>query len=268
MNRHCSSHFDPTPPGPPCTPWDECHCAGLRPFLEPSDPEEILINTIVAELKKQHTVKVNWTPALARKLGNLYGHSRRGRCWYYANVHLTTTGVTVLFRQLHIRKTIWEANFDLLLKHPLSEKSLILSPLAGFVEGLGLDSQCRCSSCVIKGVAELRADTIACPATDCTQIISVYHLKRHWQQHCFVNGLHHCDTPGCSHKSKRRGDLERHIRTSHCLDAKKYSCSFPGCERGGDNGFPRKDKLKDHFENIHRGVGIPPKQPRTLVPKK
>ncbi|KAL8803248.1 MAG: hypothetical protein Q9182_003279 [Xanthomendoza sp. 2 TL-2023] len=35
----------------------------------------------------------------------------------------------------------------------------------------------------------------------------------------------------------------------------KHPCNFPGCERGGDNGFPRKDKLKSHFENVHRGRG-------------
>ncbi|KAL8756992.1 MAG: hypothetical protein Q9184_004329 [Pyrenodesmia sp. 2 TL-2023] len=34
--------------------------------------------------------------------------------------------------------------------------------------------------------------------------------------------------------------------------------------QAGGNG---KDKLKSHFENVHRGVGIPPKQPRALVPK-
>ncbi|KAL8896107.1 MAG: hypothetical protein Q9207_007873 [Kuettlingeria erythrocarpa] len=199
LNRHYSSHFDPTPRGPPCTASDELrHCAGLPPFLEPSDPEEILINTVLIELKKHHTVKVNWTPALAGKLLKLYQ-----------------------------RVDKWTSNHD-------------------YSQNFHIE----------------------CPATNCSNTQPARSFKGHWQQHCFVNGLYHCDSPGCSHKSKRWGDLARHITTSHCLAAKRYPCSYPGCERGGDNGFPRKDKLKDHFENIHRGVGIPPKQPRALAPKK
>ncbi|KAL8680435.1 MAG: hypothetical protein Q9186_003395 [Xanthomendoza sp. 1 TL-2023] len=62
------------------------------------------------------------------------------------------------------------------------------------------------------------------------------------------------------HEGTYAGDsIELHV---------KYPCGFPGCERGGDNGFPRKDKLKSHFENVHRGRGIPPKQPRALAPLK
>ncbi|KAI4217405.1 MAG: hypothetical protein L6R36_009296 [Xanthoria steineri] len=50
-------------------------------------------------------------------------------------------------------------------------------------------------------------------------------------------------------------------------DQRRLATAFPGCERGGGNGFPRKDKLKSHFESVHRGRGIPPRQPRALAPK-
>jgi len=28
-----------------------------------------------------------------------------------------------------------------------------------------------------------------------------------------------------------------------------------GCKYGGDNDFPRKDKLKSHFKNVREGKG-------------
>ncbi|KAL8917077.1 MAG: hypothetical protein Q9208_008193 [Pyrenodesmia sp. 3 TL-2023] len=205
LNRHYSSHYDPVLPGPTCDYFKDeekpCKSGSLPPFLKPSNPEEILINTIVVELKKNHTVKVNSTPALLKKLSTF---DRYPGCGFHLDVVLTPTGAVVLFVQRHLSRKAWEARTF---------------------------------------------------------------IRQHWQQHCFANGLYHCDAPGCSHKCKRKGDLERHISTSHCLNAKKFPCSYPGCERGGANGFPRKDKLKDHFENVHRGVGIPPKQPRALVPK-
>ena len=114
---------------------------------------------------------------------------------------------------------------------------------------------CTCLCCVMKNIK---------PAADSRLLLSPTSDIR---ASYYASGFYRCDSHGCSHKSKRWADLQRHVSSSHCSKPASYPCAFPGCERGGGNGFPRKDKLKSHFENVHRGRGIPPKQPRALAPK-
>lgn len=136
---------------------------------------------------------------------------------------------------------------------------------------LGMDVICQCALCFLrqKWNPELsRCCFVQCPGESCSEEHRLYSLEwRLRSDHLFRNGVYHCDSHDCAHRCKRWADLERHISTRHCLKAPKYPCTFPGCERGGDNGFARKDKLKSHFENVHRGRGIPPKQPRILAPR-
>ena len=116
-------------------------------------------------------------------------------------------------------------------------------------------SSCTCVSCVTKDIKPaVHSGPLVSPTSD---------IRLSY----FASGLYRCDSHGCSHKSKRWADLQRHVSSSHCSKPASYPCSFPGCQRGGGNGFPRKDKLKSHFENVHRGRGIPPSQPRALAPK-
>ena len=117
-------------------------------------------------------------------------------------------------------------------------------------------SSCTCLCCVMKDIR---------PAVDSGLLR--YNPSGNIQVSYFASGLYRCDSHGCSHKSKRWADLQRHVLSRHCSKPASYPCAFPGCERGGGNGFPRKDKLKSHFENVHRGRGIPPRQPRALAPK-
>lgn len=117
-------------------------------------------------------------------------------------------------------------------------------------------SSCTCLSCVMKDIR---------PAWDSSG--PLYDPRDEIRKSYFASGLYRCDSHGCSHKSKRWADLQRHVSSSHCSKPASYPCAFPGCQRGGGNGFPRKDKLKTHFENVHRGRGIPPRQPRALAPK-
>lgn len=118
----------------------------------------------------------------------------------------------------------------------------------------GIQSSCTCTCCLMETIA--RHSEL------------ILELKSSIRRLSFRSNLYHCDTGGCSHTSKRWADLLRHVSTSHCSKPATYPCSYPGCERGGGNGFPRKDKMKSHFENVHRGRGIPPRQPRTLAPKR
>ena len=63
---------------------------------------------------------------------------------------------------------------------------------------------------------------------------------------------YHCPEQ-CKTTLRRWGDLLRHSRAKHCENREKFPCPFPHCKRAGENGFPRKDKLKDHQNSVHRG---------------
>ncbi|KAH8595916.1 hypothetical protein B0O99DRAFT_621725 [Bisporella sp. PMI_857] len=49
----------------------------------------------------------------------------------------------------------------------------------------------------------------------------------------------------CTKTFKRRGELARHSR-QHDPNAHRYPCPFVGCDRVGNNGFLRSDKLIEH----------------------
>ncbi|KAH8799767.1 hypothetical protein F5884DRAFT_758246 [Xylogone sp. PMI_703] len=57
----------------------------------------------------------------------------------------------------------------------------------------------------------------------------------------------------CDHCGKdfsRQDVLDRH-QLRHDPTAPRYPCPFPDCKRTGSNGFPRRDKLRDHCRQIH-----------------
>jgi hypothetical protein len=50
-------------------------------------------------------------------------------------------------------------------------------------------------------------------------------------------------------------DFRRHYNGAHAAAPTVYWCDFEGCPRSrgvGDRPFTRKDKVKDHFESIHK----------------
>ena len=59
----------------------------------------------------------------------------------------------------------------------------------------------------------------------------------------------------CNKVYARTADLNRHFRT-HDPNAKKHGCPAPGCKYAGNNGFPRRDKLRDHVRARHPGMTI------------
>ena len=61
---------------------------------------------------------------------------------------------------------------------------------------------------------------------------------------------YHCQHPGCNKSVTRHCDLNRHMRT-HRAGVKEFDCPDAGCNRKGVNGFPRKDKMLDHFNAVH-----------------
>jgi len=62
---------------------------------------------------------------------------------------------------------------------------------------------------------------------------------------------HACDK--CTASFKRPGDLRRHYR-KHFPETRVFSCSAPGCDKTGENGFYRRDKLMHHLRTAHSGL--------------
>ena len=76
-----------------------------------------------------------------------------------------------------------------------------------------------------------------------------------------------CPEPHCGGlSSKTRADLIRHTKSVHCKAADKHSCNYFGCNRKGDNGFVRNDKLMDHVRRVHKGKPGPGKAGRAIRP--
>ena len=96
------------------------------------------------------------------------------------------------------------------------------------------------------------------------------HERRHFEV-VDASGVkkYHCNVERCNFSSKRRADLLRHCTTKHCTnpDVQKYPCPEIGCKYSGANGFTRKDKLKSHYNNVHKGSAVLGKAPRALKPK-
>jgi hypothetical protein len=66
-----------------------------------------------------------------------------------------------------------------------------------------------------------------------------------------------CCNPVCGKKTFGRWyDFRRHYNGAHAKMPTVYWCDVGDCARSkvaGDNPFPRKDKLNDHVQKMHRG---------------
>ena len=95
-----------------------------------------------------------------------------------------------------------------------------------------------------------------CDISDCD---SRYGIRRVPDtEHLFKTKVGHrrdlsccCAAAACNFVSDRWCDLRRHHVTKHCINPKRYPCPEPFCVYGGENGFKRLDKLKDHHRKVH-----------------
>jgi hypothetical protein len=66
-----------------------------------------------------------------------------------------------------------------------------------------------------------------------------------------------CHDPKCANLTFGRSyEMKRHYNGAHATAPTIYWCEVEGCPRSkvaGDRPFPRKDKVKDHFESVHGG---------------
>ena len=108
----------------------------------------------------------------------------------------------------------------------------------------------------------------ACFAPDCDRLYGVD--RRRPTKHLFSPQLcsdkvqYCCTVQGCQFFSIRRSDLKRHHAAKHCTQPERFPCPEPLCKYGGDNGFIRSDKLKEHQKKIHEGKVRPGQALRTL----
>ena len=152
----------------------------------------------------------------------------------------------------------------------------LISPLVH-----GSDQECGCIACLKERLdLNLRnfgySGVFTCPVPDCKKIPFFkiyqdrYSHRDYFDEHFTQSDKKYtCNAPDCGHISKRWPDLRRHSRT-HCVRSPQFPCSQFGCSRGGNNGFHRMDKLKDHQRKVHQG-NVAPKRPgqpmRPLQPK-
>lgn len=97
-----------------------------------------------------------------------------------------------------------------------------------------------------------------CENTECDSrygILRVIDTLHHFKaQSCHGRPINcRCGVETCDFVSARFSDLRRHHATKHCIQPKRYPCPEPFCDRGGENGFKRQDKLKDHHRKVHEG---------------
>lgn len=59
-----------------------------------------------------------------------------------------------------------------------------------------------------------------------------------------------CNQTGCAKTFKRYTDLKRHFK-KHFPCQRRFKCYEEGCDRNGENGFYRRDKLLAHQRTKH-----------------
>jgi len=85
----------------------------------------------------------------------------------------------------------------------------------------------------------------------CAQCHSDFERQKNLDQHGeeTMHAAYKCRYPGCASESTRIGDLHRH-QLKHKQKVPRHPC--PHCRKyRGNNGFKRKDHLRQHIRNYH-----------------
>ena len=133
----------------------------------------------------------------------------------------------------------------------------------------GSQTQCSCILCYFPGCSErprlekgyMINRTHPCCFPGCNEMINlqitaipydyIWKRSKHEKSHYIHEGKFRCREEHCSVTVKSWTDLKRHYASKHCKNSKKFPCRYIGCSRGGENGFPREDKLKSHVQSVH-----------------
>ncbi|KAL9138609.1 MAG: hypothetical protein Q9175_000182 [Cornicularia normoerica] len=148
---------------------------------------------------------------------------------------------------------------------------------------------CTCATCLDwypsgsyslpKGHRNWSFPTFACRVTGCQwttkedvdDLNMLHKLLKHesyWgrQDHYGKPGDYRCREVGCKFVTKRWTDFKRHSSSKHCIKPTNFECPVLGCKYH-HIGFSRKDKLKSHVDNVHKGYSQPGKPNQAIKPK-
>ena len=131
--------------------------------------------------------------------------------------------------------------------------------------------ECSCLNCrqIGRGHRGVLVAGYTCRVDGCDQTFPDpwYHVS-HERQHYLVKGISiyaNCPEPNCVFKADIYNGWDgfmRHTRSKHCKKIPEFSCPLAWCNRRGDKGFTRKDKLTNHLRSVHkRDI---PKDPRRI----
>lgn len=104
------------------------------------------------------------------------------------------------------------------------------------------------------------------------QPVRIQHEKNHYRRDAKIfrppsSVPFSCPIETCHFSSKRWSDLHRHTTAKHCNNPTKFACSVIGCKYNAEgNGFTRKDKLTDHYKNMHQGQRFQGQAMRAIKP--
>lgn len=180
--------------------------------------------------------------------------------------------------------TLLSTPVELLLPKPQGENIDVpnIDDLFGFTPAKG----CVCLGCLCwptnEKISELsRPLKVSCRIPDCSwtfrtydlpqirwQLVEVHqHEKDHFIEQTPGRDAFTCKHEHCIYTTKRSSDIKRHYAAKHCKNAKKFPCTVVGCKFSGDNGFSRKDKMRDHLKAGHRSMFTPGKPVQTIKSK-
>ncbi len=156
---------------------------------------------------------------------------------------------------------------------PVSSQAGVDTPSSGQASSSTSSGQkCACLACL--GIGTYKPTSVApygCRFASCnwrSRYYYVSHEKSHYQRDPKDSqSPFSCLIENCRFSSKRWSDLLRHTGAKHCNNPTKFPCSVIGCKYNGEgNGFIRKDKLKDHYKNMHQGQRVPGQPMRAIEP--
>ena len=187
--------------------------------------------------------------------------------------------------QASAEQTLLSTPAKLLLPKPQEENIDVanIDDLCGLAPAKG----CVCLGCLCwptneKFLMVPRPVNVSCRIPDCSWIChfenfgySRNYIIHHEEDHFFERTpgrdgftcIFTCKHEHCIYTTKRSSDIKRHYAAKHCKNAKKFPCTVIGCKFSGDNGFSRKDKMRDHLKAGHRSIFTPGKPVQTIKSK-
>ncbi|MCJ1457082.1 hypothetical protein MMC28_007448 [Mycoblastus sanguinarius] len=162
-------------------------------------------------------------------------------------------------------------NSGFLRQEAVDSASTIAQPIRQSTSGL--QKECTCPFCRFdkywkRPMSVLSMENFVCDINGCKEKLGWFHgpIMSHIVEHFTGKGNFTCIADNCKFATKRWVDTTRHHKVKHCMAPNKFFCSEIGCKYS-EIGFARKDKLKSHQDNVHKGMLRPGQAGRAIRPK-